>query len=103
MRARYNLPTAMADIVIRPSMKFIKAGYAVTLVVIVAAVVLTYKYMPADQPKWLPWVWIALIVWPVKRHIQRQSIKLTIAGEKLSYENGIDSKSTRIIKLPQVK
>jgi len=103
MRARYNLPTAMADIVIRPSMKFIKAGYAVTLLIIVAAIVLTYKYMPADQPNWLPWIWIVLIVWPVKRHIQRQSIKLTIAGEKLRYETGIASKSTRIIQLPKVQ
>src|ERR1700730_18541961 len=103
IRARYNLPTAMADIVIRPSMKFIKGGYALTLAVIVAAIVLTYKYMPADQPNWLPWISVALILWPVKRHIQRQSIKLTIAGEKLRYETGMASKSTRLIQLPKVQ
>jgi uncharacterized membrane protein YdbT with pleckstrin-like domain len=93
----------MADIVIRPSMKFIKAGYAVTLLIIVAAIVLTYKYMPADGPKWMPWIWVALILWPVKRHIQRQSIKLTISGEKLRYETGMASKSTRLIQLPKVQ
>ena len=93
----------MADTIIRPSMKLIKAGYAVTLMVIVAAIVLTYKYMSADQPKWLPWIWIVLILWPVKRHIQRQSIKLTIAGDKLRYETGIASKSTRLIQLPKVQ
>jgi uncharacterized membrane protein YdbT with pleckstrin-like domain len=103
MRARYNLPSAMADIVIRPSMKFIKAGYAVTLLIIVAAIVLTYKYMPADGPQWMPWIWVALILWPVKRHIQRQSIKLTISGEKLRYETGMASKSTRLIQLPKVQ
>ena len=32
--ARYNLPRRMADIVIRPSMKFIKAGYALALLVV---------------------------------------------------------------------
>src|ERR1700680_2662105 len=59
--------------------------------------------MPADWPNWLPWVWVTLILWPVKRHIQRQSIKLTIAGEKLRYETGMASKSTRLIQLPKVQ
>ena len=93
----------MADIVIRPSMKFIKAGYILTVAVMAAAVILSYKYIPADQPRWLPWLWLILIFWPVKRHIQRQSIMLTIAGEKLRYETGMASKSTRIIQLPKVQ
>jgi len=93
----------MADIVIRPSMKFIKAGYLVTLIFIVAGIVLTYKYLPEGQPRWIPWLWIVLILWPIKRHIQRQSIKLTISGEKLRYETGMASKSTRIIQLPKVQ
>jgi uncharacterized membrane protein YdbT with pleckstrin-like domain len=93
----------MTDIVIRPSMKFIKAGYAVTVLVIALAVTFHYKHLPPDQPKWLPWIWTILLIWPIKRHIQRQSIKLTIAGEKLRYETGIASKSTRIIQLPKVQ
>ena len=93
----------MADVVIRPSMKFIKAGYLLTFLVIVAGIVLTYQHLQEDWPKWVPWLWTVLILWPIKRHIQRQSIKLTISGDKLRYETGIGSKSTRIILLSKVQ
>ena len=46
---------------------------------------------------------LLILLWPLKRHIQRQSVKLTIAGEKLRYETGLASKSTRIIQLPKVQ
>jgi len=95
----------MADIVIRPTMKFIKAGYVAVLLVIVAVIVVYYKYLPDDYPKrwWLPLVSVLLLLWPIKRHIRRQTIKVTIAGEKLRYETGLASKSTRIIQLPKVQ
>jgi len=93
----------MADVVIRPSMKFIKAGYAITVLVVVAAIVLSYHYLPDNYPTWLPALWLVLFIWPIKRHIQRQAVKLTIAGDKLRYETGLASKSTRIIQLPKVQ
>ena len=93
----------MAEIVIRPSMKLIKAGYALTIAVIAAGIYFTYHYLPPDQPRWVPWLWTVLLIWPIKRQIQRQTVKLTIAGEKLRYETGLLSKSTRIIQLPKVQ
>lgn len=93
----------MADIVIRPSMKFIKAGYILTALVIATGVILTYKYMPDDYPKWVPWLWLVLLIWPIKRHILRNCITLTISGDKLRYETGIGSRSCRIIQLPKVQ
>jgi len=88
--------SGMADIVIRPSMKFIKAGYVCALLVVVAAVIIHYKYIADEHPT--PW-----LLWPIKRHIRRQTVKLSIAGEKLRYETGLASKSTRIIQLPKVQ
>jgi uncharacterized membrane protein YdbT with pleckstrin-like domain len=94
----------MADIVIRPSMKFIKAGYAVTFLVIGAAIFVHYRYLADQYPTpWLPIASLLLLLWPIKRHIRRQTVKLTIAGEKLRYETGLASKSTRIIQLPKVQ
>ena len=94
----------MADIVIRPSLKFIKAGYVFTLLVIVAATFVHYKYVAEKYPQpWLPGAAVLLLIWPIKRHLQRQTVKLTIAGEKLRYETGLASKSTRIIQLPKVQ
>jgi uncharacterized membrane protein YdbT with pleckstrin-like domain len=94
----------MADIVIRPSMKFINAGYAATLLVICAAIFVHYKYIADQYPKpWLPAASALLLIWPIQRHIQRQLVKVTISGEKLYYETGFVSKSTRIIQIPKVQ
>jgi uncharacterized membrane protein YdbT with pleckstrin-like domain len=94
----------MADIVIRPSMKFIKAGYVCALVVVCAAIVVHYKYLADQHPTpYLPIASLLVLLWPIKRHLQRQTVKLTIAGEKLRYEVGLGSKSTRIIQLPKVQ
>ena len=94
----------MADIVIRPSMKFIKMGYALALIAVGVAVFIHYKFLANQYPTpWLPLASLLLLLWPIKRNIQRQMIKLTIAGEKLRYETGLASKSTRIIQLPKVQ
>src|SRR5258708_19256583 len=94
----------MPDIVIRPSMKFIKAGYLLTLLVIGAAIFVHYQYLAEKYPApWLPVISLLLLVWPIKRHVQRQTVKLTIAAEKLRYETGLMSKSTRLIQLPKVQ
>ncbi|HEX4594508.1 MAG TPA: PH domain-containing protein [Bryobacteraceae bacterium] len=84
-------------------MKFINAGYIITLLVVAAGIVLTYQYLPPSYPTWLPALWLILFLWPIKRHIQRQAIKMTISGDKLRYETGLGSKSTRIIQLPKVQ
>jgi len=94
----------MADIVIRPSMKFIRAGYVLALVVVGVAIFVHYQYLADRDPRpWLPVASLLILLWPIKRHIQRQSVKLTIVGEKLRYETGLASKSTRIIQLPKVQ
>ena len=94
----------MPDIVIRPSLKFIQAGYVATLIVIGAVVFVYFKYVPEENRiPWPPFISLLLLIWPIKRHIKRQTVRLTIAGEKLRYETGLVSKSTRLIQLPKVQ
>ena len=97
----------MADIVIRPSMKFIKVGYICALLVVCAAVVVHYKYLvdqyPDQRYPYLPIASLLVLLWPIKRHLQRQTVKLTIAGDKLRYETGLTSKSMRLIQLSKVQ
>ncbi len=99
----------MTDRVIRPSMKQIKAGYLLAVLVIVAAVVVHVKYlMPREDPTsthfpWLPAAAALVLLLPVRRHIRRQSMKMTIAGDKLRYEAGLLSKTTRNIQLSKVQ
>jgi uncharacterized membrane protein YdbT with pleckstrin-like domain len=96
----------MADIVIRPSMKLIKLGYVCALLVVCAAIFVHYEYLvDRYQPRYpyLPIASLFLLLWPIKRHLRRQTIKLTLTGDKLRYETGLTSKSTRIIQLPKVQ
>jgi len=97
----------MEDVVIRPTMKFIKLGYGVVLLLIVTGAVLFFT-MVSQGSEWRdrPWV-IALpallFVWPIRRHIARQFTKATIVGDKLRYEVGALGKTTRNISLPKVQ
>lgn len=95
----------MEDTVIRPTMKFIKLGYAVVLLVIVAAIVAAIR-LPQEDERYRYWVMgipVLLLIWPIRRHVQRQFIKATISGDKLRYEVGALSRSTRNISLPKVQ
>jgi uncharacterized membrane protein YdbT with pleckstrin-like domain len=94
----------MADVVIRPSLKFIKAGYVCALLLVCAAVLIHYKYLADQYPQpYLPVASLLVLLWPIKRHLQRQTVKLTITGDKLRYETGLASKSMRIIQLSKVQ
>ena len=93
----------MQDTVIRPTMKYIRLGYLLVIVLIVAAMV-GASMLPDD--KYRPWAFglpFVLLIWPVRRHIQRQFTRATIAGDRLRYEVGMMSKSTRNISLPKVQ
>src|ERR1022692_1982329 len=95
----------MEDTVIRPTMKFIKLGYAVVLLLIVAAAILFFTMIPPDN-EWRNRPWVValpalLLIWPIRRHIARQFTKATIAGDRLRYEVGALAKSTRNISLPK--
>jgi uncharacterized membrane protein YdbT with pleckstrin-like domain len=96
----------MEDTVIRPTMKFIKLGYALVLLIIVAAVI-GFSMIPADSEwKDRPWILalpVLLLIWPIRRHTQRQFTKATISGDKLRYEVGSFGKTTRNISLPKVQ
>ena len=92
----------MAEVVLRPSLKFVKFGYLTALLLFAAALCIHLAYMPGEPP-WLPAIAALLLIWPLKGHANRQAVKVTIEGEKLHYESGWFSKSTRIIQLPKVQ
>jgi uncharacterized membrane protein YdbT with pleckstrin-like domain len=97
----------MADVLIRPSMKFIKAGYVFALLVVGLAIFVHYKYLlpqyPDQRYPYLPLISLLILLWPIKRHLQRQTVALTLAGDKLRYETGLTSKSMRLIQLSKVQ
>ena len=94
----------MPEIVVRPTTKFIKAGFVLVLLLVIAVFLLHARFLE-DQPwsRWLPLVAAVFLLWPIERLIRRQAVKLTITGDKLRYESGFLATSTRIIQLPKVQ
>src|SRR5262245_37671707 len=95
----------MEELVIRPTMKFIKAGYTVVIALLFTAVVVQSQIKLADGvPSWvIPGLFALLLLWPASRHWGRQFMKMTMAGDKLRYETGMLSKATRTIQLSKVQ
>ena len=90
----------MPDVIIRPTLKFIKTGYAAVLVVVGAAF---YFASQGLIPEWSPAVAALLFLWPIERNLRRQVSKLNISGDKLRWESGFLSKTTRTISLAKVQ
>jgi uncharacterized membrane protein YdbT with pleckstrin-like domain len=94
----------MEDRVIHPSMKLVKLGYYFAVMLMVAAVIVHVNYlMPRGQQPWLVGVAALAFIWPIRSHIRRQATKATISGDKLRYEAGLLSKTTRTIQLSKVQ
>ncbi len=91
-----------AEVVVRPTLKYIRIGYAITLLIIAGAVAAWAIFLSQQQP----WVLIApvlLLLIPLNHHIQRQATRTTMTGDRLRYETGMLSKTTRTIQLSKVQ
>jgi uncharacterized membrane protein YdbT with pleckstrin-like domain len=92
----------MAEVLIRPTLKFIKLGYLAVLVLVLVAAWFGLIFEKPHLP-WVPAVVALLVFWPITKNIRRQSTKLIVTGDKLRYEAGFLSKSTRTISLAKVQ
>jgi len=94
---------------LRPSLKFVRLAYILALVLAVAVVVYWLSQKGSEktpivpQPLWVLVVPGIIFVLAVVRHSQKRLIKLTILGDRLRYEAGLLSKSTRTIELAKVQ
>jgi len=97
----------MEELVIRPTTKFIRIGYAVVIVLIIASVVAQNQFkdlLSPSLPAWvIPGIFALLLLWPASRHWAQRFTKMTMVGDKLRYEVGMLSKSTRTIQLSKVQ
>ena len=93
----------MPDTIIRPSIKLIQLTY--WLAILLAAVILAYSYVDS-APRWIIWLLLlpALIfVAAAVSHVSRLFTKLTVTADRMRYEAGILSKSTRTMELAKVQ
>ncbi len=98
----------MAEMIIRPTMKFIYLGYLLVIVIVAASVVLLMRIVlppsiPSSAHHWIPWLPVLLLLWPFKRHLRNRLTKMTILDDKLRYERGFLTRTTRTILLSRVQ
>jgi len=91
-------------VTLRQSLKFILASYILCLVLVIAIFILwSTEKQSADYVQWLFVIPGALLIATLVRHIQRRLTKITILDDRLRYEAGLLSKTTRTMELSKVQ
>jgi len=90
----------MSETVIHPTMKFIRAGYVVVLLVIIS---LAAANLAWQWPVWLVGLSSFLLIWPLKSHIQNRMTRITILEDKLRFDTGFLTKTTRTILVSRIQ
>ena len=93
----------MSDLTIYPTAKFIKGGTILALLVFLGLEAGSVATGTAALHPWLLLVPLGVLVWPAERALRRRLTKATIGAERLRYETGLMTKSTRTIQLPKVQ
>ncbi len=88
------------DTTIRPTTKFLKAGALGAAILAIALDVVCWKQWGYGWQMLLPPL---LLLWPAMRAMRRQFTRTTITGDRLRYEVGMASKSTRTIQLSKLQ
>ena len=93
----------MSDLVIRPTLKFIKVGAVAAAIVFLGLEILYITQWRGSGDAWLMALPPLVLLWPLERWMRRQASKATVSGERLRYETGMISRSTRNIQLSKLQ
>jgi membrane protein YdbS with pleckstrin-like domain len=91
----------MPDLVIRPTAKFLKAGAVIAVLVVIALEILIVTSWTGTMLLML--APLLILLWPGMRALERRFTRAVISGDRLRYETGMTSKSTRTIQLTKVQ
>lgn len=94
----------VAHMVVRPSTKLLIPHYVLSGLVFVAGIVVYLQYPEYRNLAYA--LLIIAIVWDVVtmlKHMKRRFVCLTLDGDRLRYEEGMLSKSTRSLNLAKVQ
>ena len=93
----------MPDLTIRPTAKFIQAGAICAAVVVLGVDILYLTERTETTPVWLVVLPLLILLWPAERWMRRRFTKAVITGDRLRYETGILTRSTRNIQLSKIQ
>ena len=93
--------------VLRQSLKFILASYLLCLAVVIGIFILWQTEKSAGTPaEYVQWLFLlpgVLLIATMVQHVQRRLTKLTVLEDRLRYEAGFFSKTTRTMELSKVQ
>ncbi len=94
----------MTELVVRPTAKFIKAG-AILAAIVFLGLEIAYlaEWRDNQALNWVPIAAPLVLLWPAERWLRRRFKKAVITADRLRYEVGVTSKSTRNIQLSKVQ
>jgi uncharacterized membrane protein YdbT with pleckstrin-like domain len=91
------------DLVIQPTKKWIRLLYWMAFLTMCVSVgVYINKFQDSVTP-WILLVPALLFVFPLHSHIGQRFTKVTLTGDKLRYETGLTSRTTRTIQMTKVQ
>ena len=86
---------------VRPTMLFIKAGYALT---VIAGLALVFLLASIGVPAWISILLaLALLLIPAYYHIRRNMVRYTVTDSKLQIDTGLIARTTKNIPLSKVQ
>jgi uncharacterized membrane protein YdbT with pleckstrin-like domain len=90
---------------LRPSLKVLYLGYA--SIVVLAAIIAVYwqtREGPTAVPVWVPLLApAALLLWAAQKHLTRRTVVLIVENERIRYEAGLFSRTSRVMELAKVQ
>jgi uncharacterized membrane protein YdbT with pleckstrin-like domain len=94
----------LPELIIQPTAKFLKAGTILTALVFLALEIAYFVYWQDQEAlKFLPLVAPVIFLWPGSRWLRRRYTKAVVSGDRLRYESGLTTKSTRNIQLSKLQ
>ena len=94
----------MSDLTIRPTAKFIMIRAIVAIAVFLVLEIAWYsQYREEPRLTFVPFVAPILLLSPAWRALRRQFTKTTVTGDRLHFETGAFSKTTRTIQLSRLQ
>ncbi|MGC9971716.1 MAG: PH domain-containing protein [Bryobacteraceae bacterium] len=92
----------MADLEVQPTRKWIRFQYTTVFILFCVAVFLYVNYFPGATA-WVLILPALLFLYPIAGSIRRHFTRMTFAGDKLRYQVGMLSKTTRTIQISKIQ
>ena len=93
----------MSDLVIQPTLKFLKAGAVAAAIVFLALEILYLTQWRDDVGPWIMAFPPLILLWPLTRYLRWRTEKIVVTGDRLRHESGILSKDVRTIEINKLQ